>query len=319
MTDSMRAFALADFDQVPCLTEMPVPEPGPSEVRVRVRTSSVNPVDIASGAGVFKNMYEYRFPAILGRDVAGTIDAVGPLVTRFRIGDEVLGMVKRSYIGDGTFAEYVVVPEDRFIIHRPLEIPIAEAGALGLAGVTALQCLDALACKEGDTVFVNGATGGVGAFVIQAAVNQGLVVVASARPGAEEEHVRALGATETVDWSLGDAPAAVRAMRPRGVDGVVDLVSRDPEAFRVVAMAAASTGTAVTTLGAARPKSDGGAAMLNVHSEGDPALLHRLVDLVSSGALRVPLVDQISFDRIADALELLAAAPAGKIGLLVSS
>lgn len=113
--------------------------------------------------GRFPNgVYEYRLPAAQGRDVAGTVEAVGPEVTAFRPGDEVLGMAKCDYIGDGTFADYVVVPEDRYIVPRPDELPLADAGVVGLAGVTALQCLDALGCRTGDTVLINGATGGWG-------------------------------------------------------------------------------------------------------------------------------------------------------------
>ena len=141
MTATMRAYALAAFDADARLIDLPVPEPGPGEVRVRVTASSVNPYDAAAGAGFFRHMSEYRLPAVLGRDVAGTVDQVGAEVSAFRPGDEVLGMVKRDYIGDGTFAEFVVVPEDQFIVHRPEGLALAEAGALGLAAVTALQSL----------------------------------------------------------------------------------------------------------------------------------------------------------------------------------
>ena len=165
MSDQMRAYALREFGEPPGLTEVPVPEAGPGEVRVRVTASSVNPYDAAAGAGFFRRMSEYRLPAVLGRDVAGTVDQVGAGVTAFAPGDEVLGMVKRDYVGDGTFAEYVVVPEDRFLVHRPEALGLAEAGALGLAAVTALQSLRELGLRPEDTVLVNGATGGVGAFV----------------------------------------------------------------------------------------------------------------------------------------------------------
>lgn len=318
MTASMRAYALEDFGEEPGLTEVPVPEPGPREVLVRVRASSVNPVDVATSSGAFRALYEYRFPAVQGRDVAGTVERVGPEVTAYRPGDEVLGMVKRDYIGDGTFAEFVVVPEDRFIVRRPAGLAVADAGALGLAGGTAMQCLDALGCRPGDTVLINGATGGVGAFAIQMAVARGLEVIATARPGEEDKHVRDLGAAATVDWSAGGVPAAVRSLRPDGVDGVIDLVSRDSASFLTMAGTATPAGTAVTTLGAAPAQTADGPATKNIHSEGDPALLRRLVDLVVAGQLRVPLVDVLPFGRIDDAFALLAAAPRGKVGLALA-
>ena len=99
-------------------------------------------------------------------------------------------MVKRDYIGDGTFAEFVVVDADRFVVHRPDAVDIVSAGALGLAGVTSLQCVDALQLHRGDSVFVNGASGGVGSLAIQIAASRGLHVIATARPGEQDAHVR---------------------------------------------------------------------------------------------------------------------------------
>ena len=313
----MRAYALGAFGEEPRLTALSVPEPGPREVRVRVTASSVNPYDAAAGAGFFRSMSEYRLPAVLGRDVAGTVEQVGAEVTAFEPGDEVFGMVKRDYIGDGTFADYVVVPEDRFIVQRPEGLRLAEAGALGLAAVTALQSVRELALRPDDTVLVNGATGGVGAFAIQLAAAEGLRVVATATPGEEEAHVRALGAAETVDWST-DTAAAMRELHPAGVDGVIDLVSRDPGSFSAIAGLARPGGAAVTTLGAARDGAGNGRRTANVHSAGEPALLQHVAEMAATGRLRVPLVDVLPFERIDDAFATLSAGPLGKVGLSAS-
>lgn len=317
MTASMRAYALAAFDQPARLVQMSVPEPGPREVRVRVVTSSVNPVDVACATGMFRRMYDYHFPAVLGRDLAGTVDRVGPEVTEFRPDDQVFGMVKRSYIGDGTFADYVIVPEDRYIVHRPPELGLTDAGAIGLAALTALQCVEALGCHAGDVVLVNGATGGVGAFAIQIAVDAGLHVIATARPGLEEQHVQELGAGTTVDWAAGCVPDAVRDLRPDGVDGVIDLIARDTTTFTTMSRAAKPDGIAVSTLGAAQ-ETPGGPRAANIHSEGDPVLLQRVADLARKGTIRVPLVDVRPFEQIDDAFRLLASAPRGKVGLTLS-
>lgn len=317
MTKTMRAFALWEFDAAPRHGDVRFPEFGPREVLVRVTASSVNPFDGMAGAGVFRNMLDYRLPAVLGRDVAGTVESVGGEVSRFAPGDEVLGMVKRDYIGDGTFAEFVVVPEDQFIVHRPSELGLIEAGALGLAGVTALQCLVDLNQAEGETILVNGATGGVGAFVIQLAAASGIHVVATARPGEESEHVLSLGASHTVDWSK-DTIAEVRATYPDGVDGVVDLISRDPATFSRIAELARPGGTAVTTLSAARDGAGEGRTTVNVHSAGDPAMLSRLAELAASQAIRVPVVDVLPFDRIDDAFAILPTGPRGKVALTLN-
>ena len=86
MTETMKAYVLDEFDAPARIADVPVPSPGPGEVRVRVRTSSVNPVDAAVVRGFFRSMYEYRLPAIQGRDFAGTVDAVGAEVTAYAAG-----------------------------------------------------------------------------------------------------------------------------------------------------------------------------------------------------------------------------------------
>lgn len=315
VTATMRAYVLNGFDERSELADIPIPEPGPRDVRVRVRTSSVNPVDVATSAGVFRSMYEYRFPSIQGRDFAGTVDRIGTAVTAFHPGDEVFGMVKRDYIGDGTFAEYVVVPEDQFIASRPEQMDVQAAGALGLAGVTALRCVDALELQPGDSLFINGASGGVGSFAIQIAASRGVRVIATARSADQARHVRDLGATDTVDGSTGDTPAAVRRVQAAGVHGVIDLVSRSTADFVPIAGTAAKGGRAVTTLGAAPSEPIDGIGTANIHSAGDPSLLRHVAQLVVTGSMRVPLADVVPFERIEDAFALLGSSPLGKVGL----
>ena len=222
---TMRAYALEAFDVPPRFMDVPEPVVGGGEALVRVRATSVNPADNLVATFVFRDRMEYRFPAVFGRDVAGVVEEVGAGVDRLQAGDEVFGFIKREYIGDGGFAPFVAVPADRYVVKRPANVTLEEAGALGLASVTALQCLDTLGVGEGTTLFVNGATGGVGSFAVQIARSLGAHVVATARPGAEEEHVRGLGAVETIDWSAGDTGAAVRERHPNGVDALLDLVS----------------------------------------------------------------------------------------------
>ena len=139
-------------------------------------------------------------------------------------------------------------------------------------------------------------------------------MIATARPGEDQSHVRSLGAAETVDWSAG-TEAAVRELHPEGVDGVIDLVSLDPASFSAVAGLAREGGAAVTTLSAARDGAGEGRRTANVHSSGDPALLQQVAELAATGALRVPLVDVLPFERIDDAFALLSSGPRGKVGI----
>lgn len=106
----MHSIALADLESPPALLDLPVPEPDPGEVLVRVHTASVNGFDLAVASGILKDVMEHRFPAVLGKDFAGTVEAVGEGVTRVVVGDEVFGTVMKPFVGDGSFAEYVTVP-----------------------------------------------------------------------------------------------------------------------------------------------------------------------------------------------------------------
>src|SRR5215218_1793172 len=108
----MRAIALSAAGAEPRLTELPVRGPGPGEVLVHVAASSVNGFDLAVVAGWIAQYMEYRFPVVLGKDFAGTVEGVGPGVSRFAVGDQVFGVVMTPHVGgDGGFAEYVVVGE----------------------------------------------------------------------------------------------------------------------------------------------------------------------------------------------------------------
>ncbi len=143
-------------------------------------------------------------------------------MTRFASGDPVFGVVTKPFLGDGGFGEYVTVSEQIGIAALPDGVDVAAAGVLGLAGTAAVDAIDAVAPLAGETVLVSGATGGVGAIAIQYAAAAGAKVIATARPGAEADFVRGLGASEVVDHT-GDLSAAVRAIAPDGVDVVVHL------------------------------------------------------------------------------------------------
>src|SRR5437764_6089916 len=143
--DQMRAIALAELSAPPTLHDLPVPTPGPGEVLVRVQASSVNGFDLSVASGRLHGMMEYRFPVVLGKDFAGTVEAVGPDVSRVSVGDAVFGVLMKPVLGDGTFGEYVTVPEAIGLARLPAGLDVAVAGALGLAGTAALMAVEAVA------------------------------------------------------------------------------------------------------------------------------------------------------------------------------
>jgi NADPH:quinone reductase-like Zn-dependent oxidoreductase len=172
---------------------------------------------MALAAGYLAGAMEHRYPVVLGRDFAGTVDAVGTGVTAFQPGDAVFGVVLTQPLHAGSFGEYLVVPQDHNIAPVPTGLPLDTAGVIGLAGAAALASLSAVVPAPGEYVLISGATGGVGAFAIQLAVEAGAKVIATATPGPETDHVLGLGAHHVVDHT-GDLAAQVRALAPDGVD-----------------------------------------------------------------------------------------------------
>jgi NADPH:quinone reductase-like Zn-dependent oxidoreductase len=159
----MNAFVMRDFDAPPAVDTVPTPQAGPGEVLVRVRAASVNGFDRGVVAGMLRGMMEHPFPVVLGRDFAGTVEAVGAGTTRFAAGDAVFGAVADpSTLFSRSFAQYVAVPEAPHLARIPAGVGVLQAGALGVAGAAALQAVDAIAPTTGETVLVSGATGGSG-------------------------------------------------------------------------------------------------------------------------------------------------------------
>jgi NADPH2:quinone reductase len=141
--------------------EWPFPEPKAGEVRIRIQAVSVNPVDYKMRQGLIP----IQLPEVLGRDVAGTVDAVGTGVTAFKPGDEVIAVLfgPRS---NGAYAEYVTTPT-AFVNRKPAKLSYPQAATLGVAGITAYTAVKLKGQVEpGESVFVAGGAGGVGSFAI---------------------------------------------------------------------------------------------------------------------------------------------------------
>jgi NADPH:quinone reductase-like Zn-dependent oxidoreductase len=202
------------------LTDVPLPVPGAGEVLVRVHAASVNARDWHVMRGeprvarlMDRTLFGRRGPrvAVRGTDFAGVVDAVGTDVTAWRPGDVVFGE------GIGTFAERAIASADQ-VAAVPAGTTFEQAAALPLAASTALLCLDETGLEAGGRVLVNGASGGVGTFAVQAAKSTGLHVTAVVSTR-NVDLVDSLGADDVVDYTKTDFTRSGRAW-----DAVVDLV-----------------------------------------------------------------------------------------------
>lgn len=196
--------------------ELPLPAPTGSQVLVRVKAASVNPIDtyLRSGAVPPPVMRPY----IVGSDLAGVVESCGPLVKTLKPGDRVWGANQGIKNRQGTFAEYACV-EEQWLYPTPGGVSDEAAAAIALVGITAHLGLARCAnLRPGESLFVNGGTGGVGSTVVQMAKAIGARVITTAGSDDKVRACRELGADAAVNYNAADVDAAVRAFAPDGVN-----------------------------------------------------------------------------------------------------
>lgn len=154
------------------VVEVERPVPGPGQVLVRVKAAGINPGEAAVRRGDFAERWPATFPSGQGSDLAGVVEELGDGVTTVAIGDEVIGFTNNR----ASQAEFVVV-EAHDLVPRPSNVSWEAAGSLFVVGTTAYAAVRAVALKQGDTVAVSGATGGVGSLVVQLARQAGAKVI----------------------------------------------------------------------------------------------------------------------------------------------
>ena len=269
------------------LAELPDPEPGPGQVRIRVRAAGVQPADTKLRSGAWKNWASVTFPARLGNEAAGVIDAIGAEVTDFSLGDEVLGPA------NGAYAD-TVVTDARLIALKPPALSWNEAGTLSASGQTASTVLEDLGVGPGETLLINAAAGGVGLMAVQIAVARGVRVIGTARE-ANHDFLRQLGAIP-VTYGPGLADRVRAAAAPEGVDAALDAAGGDaldisldlvgkPDRVGTIVDQAAASRLGVRSLGTRRSGSR----------------LAELVALAAAGELRVFVWKEFPLERAADA------------------
>jgi NADPH:quinone reductase-like Zn-dependent oxidoreductase len=220
--ETMRAAALDRFGgtEVLALRTLPVPVLDSNEVLIAVDTAGVGPWDADMRGGWWPDGTP-QFPLVLGTDGSGIIAAVGSRIRRLRVGEQVYAYSFANPKG-GFYAEYVAVAADR-VAPIPRGLDLEHAGAIPTTGLTALQGIDALHVKKGESLLVHGASGGVGTLAVQFGKLRGARVLASASGEDGVALARRLGADEAVDGRHEDLAAAARRFAPDGVDALLAL------------------------------------------------------------------------------------------------
>ncbi|WP_129840816.1 NADP-dependent oxidoreductase [Streptomyces sp. RFCAC02] len=300
----------------PEIAEVPEPEPAPDELLVRVTASAVSGFDLAVAGGRTDEPERLAFPLVLGRDFAGTVVAIGAEVLGFGVGEAVFGVTTRPAVGHGALAEYVTVPASYGVARVPGGVLPGDAGALGLAGSTAVACVDALgAVGEGDTVLVSGATGGVGSFAVQYLAATGARVLCTARPGVQAGFLRDLlgERAHIVDHTAGLA-GQVRAGAPDGVTAAVHLAGDGEEIAALVADGGRYVSTAPHL-----PRDAAARGLTATAVTADPrgSVLDRLAADTAAGRLRVPVTATYALGEAPDAFRTLNASSFGKTAVAV--
>lgn len=287
------------------VSQLPEPQPGPGELRIRVAAATVNPTDISFRSGRQLSVAQLaemgvQPPYIPGMELAGVVDAVGE-GTSWRAGDRVMAIVNPRRPGGGAQAERVVVPAAS-VARVPDGTSLEAAATLPMNGLTVRLALDQLALKPGQTLGVTGAAGAVGAYAVELGVNEGLRVIAMARPQ-DEALVKQLGAATFIP---GGDMAILRMYEAAagGVDGLIDAAVLDAAALPAIR----DNGKLATVRGFAGPSERG----ITIEPVRVTSYVHNgealdgLGRLVAEGKLTLRVAETFPPERAADAQRKMA-------------
>ncbi|MFN8075357.1 MAG: NADP-dependent oxidoreductase [Kineosporiaceae bacterium] len=291
---AVRFHTYGDAD-VLAVEDVAIPTPGPDQVRLRVAGTTYNPVEGAIRAGFMTQAIPVALPHTPGVEVSGTVDALGEGVNDLAVGDAVVGFLPLD--GDGASSDYALAPA-AVLTTAPTTVPLADAAALPLVGLTAWQALfDHGGLTAGQRVLINGAGGSVGGYAVQLARGAGAHVIATASPR-DAARVAELGADEVLDHTA--APVAAQLDEP--VDLLVNLANVDADTLAALAARVRDGGVVVTTTVRVPAPSDParGVRGVDLFVRSDADQLAHLVRLVDGGALRVEVAERVGLADVAD-------------------
>ena len=288
------------------VTDVPVPAPKGGEVVVEVKAAGINPGEAAIRAGALADRFPATFPSGEGSDLAGIVSAVGEGVDEFALGDPVLGFSFRR----SSHANYVPVPTSQ-LIRKPPELSWEVAGSLYVVGCTAYAAVRAVDAKEGETVAVSAAAGGVGTVVVQLLALRGSRVLGIASQ-VNADWLRSHGA---IPVSYGDGLAArLRDAAGGKIDAFIDLFG--PQ-YLELAVDLGIPRDRIETIASFEKAQELGVKAEGSGTASTREVLTEMADLAASGAIEIPIAATYPLDRVADAFaELEQRHTRGKIVLL---
>jgi NADPH2:quinone reductase len=314
---TMRVAAIDHFGgpEVLTLHSLPLPVPDPDEVLIALHTAGVGGWDADMRGGWWPEGRP-RFPVVLGTDGAGRIAAVGSRVRRLQVGDKVCAYSFNNPKG-GFYAEYVAVPAAN-VAPVPDGLDLKRAGAIPTTGLTALQGIDALQIRTGDSFIIHGASGGVGTLAVQFAKARGARVLATASGANGAALVRRLGSDLAVDGHDESAlAAAVRDFAPGGVDAVLAFVGGEQLTQCVRALRAGGK-LAYPNGIEPKPRKRSGIDIIVYDAVPGVAEFKRLRHAVVKTGLKVPIAAAYKLEQAREAHERLEAGHVlGKIVLRI--
>jgi NADPH:quinone reductase-like Zn-dependent oxidoreductase len=314
----MRALHVPAAGEQPQVSDVPTPTGSEGTVLIRVKAAGLNPIDNGIAAGMLAAMMPHDYPVILGRDASGVVREVGTGVDHVQVGDAVFGHVLLAPpIQAGTLAEYALLPAAAVAL-KPADLDFVTAAALPLAGTAASAAVDAIDPQPGETVLVNGASGGVGSYVVQLLAARGVNVMATGT-SKDIERLRALGADTVVDHTASPVADQVRATYPDGVDALVNLAGYT--AADVPLGAVRTGGRVATTTSAPDDETLTARGLTGTSIIASPVqeVITRLAEQVAAGSLKVHVGAVLSLEQATEGLATLATGNAhGKIVVTIS-
>lgn len=296
----IQAYGGADTAQV---AEIAKPEAGPGQVRVHVRAAGLNAIDWKVREGHVRDAFPLQLPAVLGIELAGVVEAVGPGASRFRVGDRVMG--PRG--GLGAYADFVTVDE-ALLAPTPDGLDDVQAAAIPVAAVSAWQSLlHAGPVRPGQRVLIHGAAGGLGGYAVQYAKRAGAEVFATAAT-AHVDDVRSLGADHVIDYQTQRFEDSVR-----DIELVLDYVGGEvlDRSWQVLTPGGAIVGTSSPDILARTPAGRRGLWFVN---KPDTALLEKLAADIARGELQLRIGEVVGFSDIPAAIERIRTRSSRELG-----